>query len=181
MKNDREFLEGIYQKAEILQRKKLKKSNAYKSIMKFSSVAAILIILPLLMFNDQLQQPDSIAPPIHGPRTMNLIDPKANFFEAEYILIGTIEDSNESGVTVNVDNVFYGDISEDKIHLEPMEGVFSKNQRNLLFLNKDEGGMYYLIFGTESQFKEIKKDIFIDSNGDQYNFEDIKNNIDRRQ
>ena len=84
MKNDREFLEGIYKKAEILEREKFKRRKTYNNFIKYSSVAAIFIILPLLLFNNQIFKSNNIDLPME-PRIMNVIDPISNFNDAEYV------------------------------------------------------------------------------------------------
>ena len=60
-----------------------------------------------------------------------------------------------------------------------MEGEFKKGSKSLLFLQKEEG-VYYLVNDGEGQFLEVEKDVFIDKQGNKYNIDDIKDNIDRR-
>ncbi len=181
MKNDREFLEGIYKKAEILEREKFKRRKTYNNFIKYSSVAAIFIILPLLLFNNQIFKSNNIDLPIE-PRIMNVIDPISNFNDAEYVLIGTTKKIGKNNILISLDEIFYGDLGEKEIHLDTsniMSIKFKKGERNLFFLNKDD--KYYLTYGVDSMFKEIENNVFEDSYGNKYDLEDIKNNIDRRQ
>lgn len=181
MKNDKEFLEGIYKKAEVLEREKYKKNRVFNNFIKYSSVAAIFIILPLLLFNNQISKPNNIDTPIQ-PRIMNVMDPMTNFYEAEYILIGTTEKIDKDNITICIDEVLYGDISTDEIIIDVSNGViadaFIIEEKNLLFLNKDD--KFYLTLGIDSIFKETNNGVFEDSFGNEYNLKEVKNNIDRR-
>lgn len=184
MKNDREFLEGIYQKAEVLKREKLQKKFPYKMYIRYSSVAAILIIIPLMMFRGQIfNLKDEIETP--EPKiTRMMMEPVDNFLESDYIVVGRIEEkikySEElTDVVIYVDNILLGKIKEEKIILSVpfyLSDEFKIGDRNLLFLYRLED-KYILLDGTNSQFKESKKDEFIDQYGNQYSLEDIKNNI----
>lgn len=180
MKNNREFLDGIYKKAEILEREKFKRKKTYNNFIRYSSVAAILIILPLLLFNNQILRPNNIKAPIE-PRIISIFEPISNFDDADYIIVGTTGKVKKDDVTILIDEIYYGDLVEDEIHLEgsSIASLFKKGKRNLLFLNND--GKYYLTYGENSIFRETEKNIFEDSQGNKYNMENIKNYIDRRQ
>ena len=83
---------------------------------------------------------------------------------------------------ISLDEIFYGDLGEKEINLDTsniMSIKFKKGERNLFFLNKDD--KYYLTYGVDSIFKEVENNVFEDSYGNEYDIEDIKNNIDRRQ
>lgn len=190
MKSDKEFLEGIYQKAEILKRENNKKKASYRSYIKYSSVAALFIIIPLLFLNSKLWGPNNEAE-FPQPRMMTIDNPVSNFFEADYILIGETDEINKSAsdsdtteIRILVDRTFLGEINDNIISLEiqsDMESEFIKGDRSLLFLYKDDQGVYNLTNGYNGQFKETTKDIFIDSNGNEYGIKDIENQITRRR
>ncbi|TCU79274.1 hypothetical protein EV204_101253 [Tissierella praeacuta] len=205
MKANREFLEGIYKKAEVLEREKIKKSTIYKRYVKISSMtAAIAVIVPLILFRGQISVPKDYNEIPQIVRMFTLNDPIVNFYEADYVVIGETKKINKSqyvkennyiytDITIGVDEIFLGDIHNDEIILRikggkvekekvfsQMEGEFKKGKKSLLFLQKEKG-IYYLVNGDESQFLEIEKDIFIDKQGNKYNIDNIKDNIDRRE
>ncbi|WP_313755734.1 hypothetical protein [Tissierella sp.] len=205
MKDNREFLEGIYKKAEVLEREKIKKSTIYKRYVKISSMAAaIAVIVPLILFRGQISVPKDYTEIPQIVRMFTINDPIVNFYEADYIVIGETKKINKSqyvkennyiytDITIGVDEIFLGDIHNDEIILRikggkvekekvfsQMEGEFKKGKKSLLFLQKEKG-IYYLLNGDESQFLEIEKDIFIDKQGNKYNIDNIKDNIDRRE
>ncbi|MEY8414656.1 hypothetical protein AAK964_00015 [Tissierella praeacuta] len=205
MKANREFLEGIYKKAELLEKEKIKKSTIYKRYVKISSMAAVIaIIVPLILFRGQISIPKDYNEIPQVVRMFTLNDPMVNFYEADYVIIGETKKINKSqyvkednyiytDITIGVDEIFLGDIHNDEIILRikggkvekekvfsQMEGEFKKGKKSLLFLQKEKG-IYYLVNGDESQFLEIEKDIFIDKQGNKYNMDNIKDNIDRRE
>lgn len=202
MKNNREFLEGIYNKAEILEKERSRKETNYKRYKRFSSVSAIIILIPLLLFKEQIFQTTDYRE-ISEPRIISINESKSNFIEADFIIIGETIKVKQSeyekeynyiytDVIISVDQVLLGDIDKKEIVLRvkggkvkkeklfsQMKGEFTKGSRSLLFLYKDEE-IYYLVNNEDSQFIELEKDIFIDKMGEKYNLEDVKNNIDRR-
>ncbi|MGJ0847063.1 hypothetical protein ACR77J_10245 [Tissierella praeacuta] len=205
MKANREFLEGIYKKAELLEKEKIKKSTIYKRYVKISSMAAaIAVIVSLILFRGQISIPKDYNEIPQVVRMFTLNDPMVNFYEADYVIIGETKKINKSqyvkednyiytDITIGVDEIFLGDIHNDEIILRikggkvekekvfsQMEGEFKKGKKSLLFLQKEKG-IYYLVNGDESQFLEIEKDIFIDKQGNKYNIDNIKDNIDRRE
>lgn len=177
MKNNKEFLEGVYIKAKLLEKERQKKVKVYNNLIRFSSVAAIFIILPLLFLNNQLFGPkNNIKTP--EPRVMIANEPNANFTDANYILIGTINNVNEDIITIIIDNIIYGDIAENEIQFRlNNEGIEVSSNRSLFFLNKDKDNKYYLVNGSDSQFIEIERDVFVDNYGNKYTLEQIENNI----
>lgn len=205
MKANREFLEGIYKKAELLEKEKIKKSTIYKRYVKISSMAAaIAVIVSLILFRGQISIPKDYNEIPQVVRMFTLNDPMVNFYEADYIVVGETKKINKSqyvkennyiytDITIGVDEIFLGDIHNDEIILRikggkvekekvfsQMEGEFKKGKKSLLFLQREKG-IYYLVNGDESQFLEIEKDIFIDKQGNKYNIDNIKDNIDRRE
>lgn len=208
MKNNKEFLEGVYRKAEVLEKEKISKEEPkrnipYKKYIRFSTVAAIFIILPLLFFKSQMGVPYTDIGNLQ-PRIVSINDPISNFVESDFIVVGETKEIEDSiyvkegnyiytDIIISVDQVFLGEIGKDEIRirvnggkvkkekvLSKMEGDFQKGERSLLFLYKDGDGLYYLVNNGESKFKESEKDIFIDEFGNKYTLEDIKNYIDRR-
>jgi len=208
MKNNKEFLEGIYRKAEILEKQDLREEKPkrqiyYQKYIKYSTVAALFIIIPLLFFNSGGITPyEDIG--IHNPKIMTINDSMGNFLGADFIVSGDTKEIKDSvyakegqyiytDIIISVDRVFLGEILEKEIIVRVnggkvkkekvfsnMEGDFHKDERSLLFLQKDREGIYSLVNNGESQYKETEKDIFIDSFGDKYTIEDIKKYIDRR-
>lgn len=204
MKDNREFLEGIYKKAEVLEKEKANKSIKYKRYLKYSSVAAaIVIIIPLLLFIGENSVSKEYVEIPQMIRLFRTNDPMINFNNAEYIVIGKPEKIGKSqyvkednyiytDITIDIEEVFLGDIHKDEITLRvmggkvkkdkvfsEMEGRFKKREKSLLFL-REEKGIYYLFDGDESQFLEVEQDVFLDKQGNKYNLDDIKNNINRR-
>lgn len=207
MKDNKEFLEGIYRKAEILEKEKLKeepkRNIPYQRYIKFASVAAIFIIIPLILLNSGTLTPYTDIGS-HQPRIMTINDPMTNFLGSDFIIIGETKEIKDSiyvkeenyiytDIIISVGEVFLGEIENKEITvrvnggkvkkekvLANMEGDFNKDERSLLFLQKHSEEIYFLVNNGDGQFKEIEKDIFIDKYGDRYSLEDIKNYIDRR-
>lgn len=208
MKNNKEFLEGVYRKAEVLQKEKIskeesKRSITYQKYIRFASVAAIFIILPLLFLNSGIMTPYTDIG-IHEPRIMTINDPMANFLSADFIIIGETKEIEDSiyvkegnyiytDIIISVDEVFLGEIENKEIIvrvnggkvkkeklLSKMQGDFQNYERSILFLYKDGEDIYSLVNNGDGQFKEIEKDIFTDKFGDKYTIEDIKYYIDGR-
>lgn len=207
MKDNKEFLEGIYRKAEILEKEKLKeepkRNIPYQRYIKFASVAAIFIIIPLILLNSGTLTPYTDIGS-HQPRIMTINDSMTNFLGSDFIIIGETKEIKDSiyvkeenyiytDIIISVDEVFLGEIENKEITvrvnggkvkkekvLANMEGDFNKDERSLLFLQKHSEEIYSLVNNGDGQFKEIEKDIFIDKYGDRYSLEDIKNYIDRR-
>jgi hypothetical protein len=204
MKDNRDFLEGVYKKAEILKREKIKKTRIYRNTIRFGTVAAAIAIIISLAFNNiNLSTKNYIEIP-QVARSLSIDDPMTNFYNAENIVIGKvknigksqyIEDNNYiyTDITIQPEEVFLGNINEEEITLRvkggkirkekifsPIEGRFKKKEKSLLFLYEQKG-IYYLLNGAESQFLELEDNVFEDKQGNKYSIEDIKNNIDRRE
>ena len=204
MKNNRDFLEGVYKKAGVLEREKVKKNRIYRNTVKLGTIAAALVIIMPLAFNSiNLSTKNYIEVP-QMARSMDMTDPMANFYDAEDIIIGKVKNISKSqyveesnyiytDITIEPKEVFLGDINEDEITLRirggkvkkqrkfsQIEAEFKKNEKSLLFLYKEDN-IYYLANGKDSQFLELENNMFIDKEGNKYSIEDIKNNIDRRE
>jgi len=198
MKTDREFLNGIYAKAEVLQRETNKIRNPYKKHYRFASMAALIILIPILFFTNNNLGYKEIHP--MNIRMISVSDPSTYFYEADFIVIGEAKEIKDSkyieeenyvytDIVIKPDEVLKGDINENEIILRinggkvksknvysNMESEFIKGKTSLLFLRKDNEGFYNLV-GDKSQFLEIEDNIFIDQLGNKYSLEDIENNI----
>lgn len=198
MKTDKEFLNGIYAKAEVLQRETNKTRNPYKKYYRFASMAALIILIPALFFANNNLGYKEIYP--MNIRMISVSDPSTYFYEAGSIVIGEVKEIKGSkyieekdyiytDIVIKPKEVLRGDINENEIILRinggkvkshkvysNMESEFIKGETILLFLRKDEEGFYNLI-SDKSQFLEIENNIFIDELGNEYSLEDIKNNI----
>lgn len=186
MKNDKEFLEGIYKKAIILKLEKKEVKPIYTKKNKYSFIAVIFIIIPLLLINKDISNQKNQVEAPH-PRVININKSTSSFINSNYILLGVVEsitkkESKEdfTDIIISLDKVFLGEINNTKIVLEipsDMELDFIIGQRNLLFLNKKENDIYYLTNESEGPFKEFETDVFRNQFDNEYSLEDIKNNI----
>jgi len=187
MKSDKQFLEGVYQKAKMLKKEQTLKRASYTKYIKYSSVAALFIIVPLLFFNSKPWSPNNEVE-FPQPRVMTINNPVSNFYEADYILIGETQeiDTLKSRpdivkIIISVDKVFLGEINDSTISLNiqaNIESEFNKGDRSLLFLYKEkEDDIYSLVNDSDGCFKELVKDVFVDKNGKEYGIEDIENTI----
>ena len=199
MKNDRDFLAGVYSKAEELRlQNNINKTTIKRSYYKYSSIAALIIIIPMLYFiNSSIGYRE--IPQTNMIRTFR--EPSSYFSEADFIIVGEtkeigkstyIEDENYiyTDITISPDEVFLGDIEEQEIILRvnggrdkkekvqsPLDGEFDKGKRSLLFLVKSDEDVYHLLNGKDSQFTEVEDNIFIDKLGNKYNLQEVKDNI----
>lgn len=194
MKNNREFLDGIYSKAEVLQNETRKETKAPKMYYRFASIAAIIILIPIIFFwNSNMGYEEILAPMV----IRNINDPSTYFQDADLIVIGNTEEIGTSQyvkednyiytpVTLSVKEILLGQIEESEIVLRVNGGkvrkekVWSKSDSNfiegknsLVFLSKDENGIYHLV-NNESQFEEVEKDLFKDKLGQEYSLEEIR-------
>lgn len=197
MKNDREFLNGIYAKAEVLQRETDKTKKTYKKYYRFASMAALIILIPTLLFLNN----DFGYKEIHPmTRMISISDPSTYFYEADFIVIGKVKEVKNSkyveeedyiftDVVIIPDQVLKGDIKENEIVVRinggkvrsekvysNMKSEFIKGKTSLLFLRTSDEDFYNLI-NDKSQFLEIENNIFRDELGNKYSLEDIENNI----
>lgn len=198
MKNNREFLDGVYLKAEDLKRDIKKKSSFNINHIRYSSVAALIILIPVLFFaNSRLGYQE--VPQISMARTIN--DPSLYFSEADFIVIGEIKKISEgtfvesdnyiyTDIAISIDEVLLGKLGNQEIILRvnggkdkkervysPMEGEFNKGERSLFFLNRNDEETYHLTDGGDSQFIEVENNIFVDKLGNKYSLEEVKNII----
>lgn len=193
MKNNRSFLDGIYSKAEILQReiniKRLRKKMYYR----FASVAAMVVLIPTIYFmNNNLEYRE-----IQKPMQIRTIDNPTSFFvEAEFIVTGQTKEIKESryiqdedyiytDIVYTIDKVLLGNMEESEIIIrldggkvkrdrvyQNIESEFIEGQGSLVFLYEEEG-IYYLV-KNDSQFTLVEKDVFKDKQGNHYSLEKIE-------
>ncbi len=176
MKTDREFLNAIYEKAKILEEKKINTRKKRNSFLQLSSIAALLILIPLVSFKDQILKP--------GPGKVNEIEPheirmfimdhEEYFSQADYIAIGEEVGIEAGKVNIEIQRSFLGDIN-GLIELDQQEGFGSK--RVLLFLKGD--GKTYSLLNEDSYFIEIGEDVFQDRLGNSLNIQDIEDKFRR--
>jgi hypothetical protein len=197
MKSDKEFLNGIYAKAEVLQRETNKTKKSNKVYYRFVSMAALIILIPTLFFLNNDFRYREIHP---MTRMISISDPSTYFYEADFIVIGKVKEVKNSkyveeenyiftDIVIIPDQVLKGDIKANEILLRinggkvrsekvysNMESEFIKGKTSLLFLRKDNKEFYNLV-NDKSQFLEIENNIFRDELGNNYDLEDIEDNI----
>lgn len=197
MKSNRDFLDGIYSKAEELEKEMNKGSKSPRINYRFASIAAMIILIPTILFWNSNRGYQELASPM-VVRTMN--DPSSYFYEADIIVIGETEEVGKSqyikednyiytDITIKLDEILKGQIDEEEIVLRvnggkvkkekvwsQMDSEFIKGKHSMLFLIRDESGIYYLI-NSQSQFDQVGEDLFKDNLGNEYKLEKIKNII----
>lgn len=197
MKTNREFLEGVYSKAEALEKERTKNYKTPRINYRFASLAAMIILIPAIFLWNSSRGYQELASPM-VVRTMN--DPTSYFYEADFIVIGQTEEVGKSqyvkednyiytDITIKIDEILKGQIDEEEIVLRvnggkvkkeklwsQMDSEFIKGKHSLIFLSRDDSGTYYLI-NSESQFQQVGEDLFRDKLGNQYKLEEIKNII----
>ncbi len=196
MKSNREFLDGMYSKAEVLEKQRIKPYKAPRFNYNFAALAAMIILIPTIFFWKGNTGYQDITSPM---MIRNIEDSSSYFQEADFVLTGITEKIDES-IYMKEDNYIYTDINfkiEEALKGEidskdiiirvnggmvkkeklksKIEGKFIKGESSLVFLSKDEQGIYYLI-SPESQFEQIKEDLFKDKSGNEYSLEKLKNN-----
>ena len=193
MKSNRSFLEGVYSKAEILQKEVNKQRLRKKMYYRFASVAAMIVLIPTIYFmNNNLEYRE-----IQKPMYIRTVDhPLSYFDEAEFIVSGQTKEIKESryikdrdhiytDIVYTIDKVFLGNMEKTEIVIrvdggkvkservyQNIESKFIEGQRSLVFLYEEEG-IYYLVRG-DSQFTQIERDEFIDKQGNYYDLEKIE-------
>lgn len=196
MKNNRSFLDGVYSKAEILQREIDRKRLSKKVYYRFAPIAAMIILIPTIyILNNNLEYRE-----IHKPIEIRTIsNPISYFDEAEFIVTGKTKEVKESqyiedeeyiytDIVYTIDKVLLGNIDDTEIIIrldggkvkkervyQNIESEFIENQGSLVFLYEDDG-IYYLIKG-DSQFTQLEREEFKDSKGNYYSLEKIKDII----
>ena len=198
MKSNRDFLDGVYSKAEEIRLNNNIKTMINKKYIRYSSAAALIILIPMLFFaNSRLGYRE--IPQISMVRTLS--NPSSYFNEADLIVIGEIREIGKStyveeenyiytDITISLDEVLLGEFKAKEIILRvnggkdkkakvysPMEGEFNEGERSLFFLIKSDEKLYQLIHGKDSQFIEIENNVFVDKLGNKYSLEEIKNTI----
>lgn len=197
MKSNREFLNGVYAKAELLEREKTKNVKPWRFNFRLASIAAMIILIPTIFFWNSDRGYEELS----GPMIIRTIDNPVTYFqEADFIVIGETVKSNDSkyveegnyiytDIVFKLDEVLKGEISEEEIILRvnggkakkeklksEMESQFIKGEESLVFLMLDENGTYSLI-NSESKFEKVAEDLFKDKMGNEYKLEEVKNII----
>lgn len=185
MKSNEEFLKGVYDRAEILSNEKKaynKKPNKY---LRYSSIAALFIIIPILLIQGNLNKEAPID--INEPRVMSFGNIDQSFKEADYILIGTIEDKvfndNKFDASVSISEVLYGDVYREIIEISGPDFISDSIiiDQQYIFMLKEQDNKFYLYNDLEGLLVNDNSDSYIDVFGNKYTIEDVLNNIDGRR
>lgn len=197
MKSNRQFLDGIYSKAEVLENERSKHYKAPRMNYRFASIAAMIILIPTIFFLNSNRGYQDIPSPM-VIRTID--DPNLYTQQADYVFIGQTGEIGESkyvkednyiytDVTFNIEEVLKGEVEDKNIIIRVSGGIvkreklrgklqteFIEGKTSLVFLTKDEKGIYDLI-SSESKFEEIEKNLFKDKLGNEYKLEEIKEQL----
>ena len=184
MRNNGDFLKGVYEKAEILLEQKEKKQLKYKKYLKYSSVSALFILIPLLLLQNNV--PDINEPlPINEPRVMSFGNIDYSFSNAEFILKSSINSINSTDdfveLKLSVENNLYGDDIGDEITVlgsKETTNFISDYENIIVFLNELDN-KYYLNNDSEGILIEYLPNVYVDMFGNEYTTEDIIQKIDR--
>lgn len=185
MKNNEEFLRGVYEKAEILNnegRVKEKKTSIY---LRYSSIAALFILIPILIMQGNLKEDTPLI--INEPRIMSYGNIDQSFLEADYIVMGRVEgisvENNEVEISIKVDEDLLGKQLMDTIVVNGADFISDGiivNQIYIFLLYEAEEQLY-LYKDLEGLLVKDDSDSFIDIFGNRYSVEDVRNNIDGRR
>lgn len=197
MKSNKEFLDGIYSKVEALENERTKPVKNPKIYYRFAAIAAMIILIPTISFLNSHRAYEEISSPM-VVRTIN--DPSSYFYDADVIVIGQTKEIAKSNyvkeenyiytdITFKVEEVLKGDVEVRDIILRvnggivkaervkaEMQSEFIEGKNSLVFLLKNEDGIYHLI-SSESKFEEVEKDLFKDKLGNDYKLEEIKQQL----
>lgn len=188
MKNNEDFLKGIYEKAEILEKEKKdeKEKYSYNKFLKYSSIAAMFIIIPILLLQSNIFK-DNEPAPINEPRIVSFGNIDYSFSNAEYIVKGKIQSINNIGdqseITLLVEEKLYGDEVADEIKVLGSSGIeeFLKDSREIIVLLIKEEEKYLLFNDNEGILIQDNPNSYIDVFGNKYLIEEIEEIIDRRR
>jgi|GEM_PF-6171013 len=182
MKNNDEFLKGVYEKIEILSKDKTNKFK-YRKYVKYSSIAALFIIIPLLLLQNNIGTHEPSV--INEPRILSMGNIESDLANSEYVILGVITSKAKSeeglNVQVEVEEVLYGENIKDTLvvsTLSDLDEVFRKDTRVVLLLDKVEED-FVLFSEMESILVEETKGEFLDIFGNKYSIKEINNIIDR--
>lgn len=197
MKSNKEFLDGIYSKAEALENEGTKPVKNPRIYYRFAAIAAMIILIPTISFWNSHRAYEEISSPM-VIRTIN--DPSSYFYDADVIVIGQTKEIAKSNyvkeenyiytdITFEVEEVLKGDVEVNDIILRvnggivkaervkaEMQSEFIEGKNSLVFLLKNEDGIYHLI-SSESKFEEVEKGLFKDKLGNDYKLEEIKQQL----
>ncbi len=185
MKSNEEFLKGIYEKAEIINSEKKVYSRKPNRYLKYSSIAALFIIIPVLLIQGNLSK--ELPPDVKGPRVMSYGNIDQGFLEADQILSGTVVDKRieetEIKISVDVNEVLYGSEAEENIIVYGAENISDSLvlEEEYIYLLYKQDKKLYLYNDIEGLLINDNSGSFIDVFGNRYTIEDILNNIDGRR
>lgn len=180
MKDNREFLDGIYAKAKILEEEKRKKNTRTRYYLQLTSVAALLILIPFFAFKDNILGNQPIETRLRPGQEISAfsLEDEDYFLESDYIALGKVLDStNLEGekMRIEIKKTFLGRTEK----LIMVEGLEEYRGESLLLFLKEEKTSYSLV-EEQSFFIEIKEDVFQDSHGNIFTIQDIEDNIRRK-
>jgi hypothetical protein len=186
VKNNADFLKGVYEKAEILSKQKEKEKDKYKynNYLKYSSIAALFIIVPILLLQSNIFK-DNEPSPINEPRIMSLGNIDYSFANAEYILKGSIASMTSLDSQVELefiaDKKLFGEKIADGVTIlcsEEVLSFLSDYNDVIVFINKQNGN-FRLYNDSEGILIEHLPNTYMDIFGNEYSLEEIIKNIDR--
>jgi hypothetical protein len=186
MKNNADFLEGIYKKAEILSAKKA--TQKHTPYIKYSSIAALFILVPLfLLYQNSGADQDPQATALQTPRTMSLGNMDFIFTHAEYVAKGTIVSTTATNdfleLRLSVEDTLFGPaLSKEILVLGDLHslGILETQFPVVAFLYKQED-TYYLLGDREGLFIQDSQNTYRDALENKYSIEEIYQKLDRSQ
>ncbi|WFA07777.1 hypothetical protein [Tissierella sp. Yu-01] len=185
MKNNADFLKGVYEKAEILSKKKEQEKYKYNKYLNYSSIAALFIIIPIMLFQSHINKNNNEPSPMDLPRTMAYGNIDYSFSNAEYILKGSIiskiDDDSQVELRFLVDKNLSGDVVENEVTILGSKEIlnFLSDYRNLVVFLYKQDNNFYLINDSEGILIEHLPNTYVDIFGNEYSLEEIINEIDR--
>ncbi|MCR3955809.1 MAG: hypothetical protein NUK57_05880 [Gudongella sp.] len=180
MKTDKEFLKGVYEKVDMLERESIENKPGFGIFLKYSSVAAIFILIPLLymMTQGNPATPQDIPLEVAGPRVRSSENTNWILEYADTIVTGVVEkrvSENGNQILIRVASVVRGQVSEDSIlvsdNLE-YKGEFAGREAMFLLENTHDG--YSLINGMEGVLYKDAPGLYVDVFGQRHSEEKLR-------
>ncbi|MDX9916595.1 MAG: hypothetical protein RBT15_01110 [Gudongella sp.] len=187
MKSNEEFIRGIYVKAELLEIQNKKPEKNFNRYIKIASIAAIVVLMPLLALNSGIFKKEDLPNLAAVPRTLSLGDTQANIEDAEMIVVADIDSvkaqEDSMSMDVKVLQVLSGAVEDDKLSVElPFTTIdYEGRKKVILLLFKDYEGKFEILNGEQGILIHTQHNLYYDFFGDQYSLEEIKDIIDRRK
>ena len=197
MKSDREFLDGVYEKARQMETKP-EKNSVRKPGRRYLAVAAALlaIIIPLtagLLMQSPEQEPGGLS----LARMAQMPSPDLTWLgeNAGLVVKGRVLAVKEGGfdatlqcevtyVQLAVEEVWKGE-AEGELRVRitgstqgqtPLEAAFAEGEEVALFL-WDESGEYSLCGSTQGKFTLMEADTYLGCDGEAYTAGELKNKL----